>query len=605
METSNCPANGDEEQVTSSTHDVTSTSHNQGDGGACLLPSDEQKVNSSSSKIEKEEYCGGENTLEARQTQDSSSSSSPGVSDGSSQVCRCEQLVEDGSTVSNAAQLENEEEEGERDSKEDVNTLSSTPEATHHDVTTTIAAEARQTQDSSSSSPPDRSDGGSLASCKEQRVQDGSTVSDAEQLNKKEEEGKRESKEDVDTLSPSPETMQQDVTTPIAAEARQTQDSSSSSPPDRSDGGSLASCKEQRVQDGSTVSDAEQLNKKEEEGKRESKEDADTLSPTTEATQHNITTTLGLRRRRQETSAESTVSYVEPHNEEEVEVKDSKKVDGEEHVQSSSLGAEAQQEDVSKPKDWLKYTFLLLGVILLVFCIACWLYTSPQPEPKEEGSVDIFRREFEKVKSHFPSQRAELWKRSKIHVEKHLQTAQPTEPVSMILTSGRRAERTLHCLASHMASAFSSAHNATVLHIDGTSEAKLDSDQAKLDIDNKLRDAFEGDKRAAVIHRFEELPPGSTLIFYRYCDHENAAFKGASLIFTVLVEEEELRSNLSLSAVEEIVQDHIQDKFLSSDLPASFDKMDMDKLGGLWSRISHLILPVAAEECIELQGCAI
>ncbi|XP_036375923.1 torsin-1A-interacting protein 2-like, partial [Megalops cyprinoides] len=489
------------------------------------------------------------------------------------------------------------------DSNEDVDTLSPTPEATQHDVTTPIALEVQHTQDSTSSAP-DRSGGGFLVSYDEQRVQDGSSVSDAEQLHKKEEEGKWDSNEDVDTLSPTAEATQHDATTPIALEVQHTQDSTSSAP-DRSGGGFLVSYDEQRVQDGSNVSDAEQLNKKEEEGKWDSNEDVDTLSPTPEATQHDATTPIGLRHRRQETSAESTVSHAEPHNEEEVEVKDSKKVDGEEHVQSSSLPAEVQQEDVSKPKDWLKYTFVALVVTVVAVCIAHWLSTSPQPEPQEEGSIDIFRREFEKVKSHFPSQRAELWKRSKIHVEKHLQTAQPTEPVSMILTSGRRAERTLQCLASHMAAAFSQAHNATVLHIDGISEAKLDSDQAKLDIDNKLKDAFEGDKRAAVIHRFEELPPGSTLIFYRYCDHENAAFKGASLIFTVLVEEEELRSNLSLSAVEEIVQDHIQDKFVSSDLPASFDQMDMDKFGGLWSRISHLILPVAAEEPIERRGCAI
>ena len=133
--------------------------------------------------------------------------------------------------------------------------------------------------------------------------------------------------------------------------------------------------------------------------------------------------------------------------------------------------------------------------------------------------------------------------------------------------------------------------------------AGQDSNQVKFDIDDKLRRAFEGDKPVAVIHRFEELPPGSTIIFYRYCDHENAAYKRASLIFTVLLPQEAVGHEHDLKEVEEMVEDHLKDKFLSSDHPASFDSMDTDKLSGLWSRISHLILPVAAEERMEQRGC--
>ncbi|XP_071403037.1 torsin-1A-interacting protein 2-like isoform X2 [Centroberyx affinis] len=230
------------------------------------------------------------------------------------------------------------------------------------------------------------------------------------------------------------------------------------------------------------------------------------------------------------------------------------------------------------------------------------LHCESPPEKTDVRKVDIFLRELEMVKTRFPNQHPELWRRSKIHLARHLQTAQPTEPVSLILTAGRRAERTLHCLAQGLASAFSAALNASVLHIDGASKASQDSDQVKLDIDRQLRAAFEGDKPVAVIHRFEELPPGSTLIFYRYCDHENAAYKKTSLIFTVLLGgEEELHTQLGLSAVEEMVDDQLQNKFLSSGHRIAFDSMDLDKYSGLWSRISHLILPVAAEK--EHGGC--
>ena len=251
-------------------------------------------------------------------------------------------------------------------------------------------------------------------------------------------------------------------------------------------------------------------------------------------------------------------------------------------------------------------TFLILGIVVLTFAILVHLLSQSESPPQKDDvrQIDIFLRQMEKVKTQFPTQRAEVWDRSKIHLLRHLQTAQPTEPVSLILTAGIRAERTLHCLAKGLASAFSSALNASVLHIDGASTASQDSDQVKLDIDSKLQGAFEGDKPVAVIHRFEELPPGSTLIFYRYCDHENAAYKKTFLIFTVLLgEEEDIPAKSRLSAVEEMVDDHLQKKFLSDGQPVSFDRMDLDKYGGLWSRISHLILPVAAEKRMEHEGC--
>ncbi|XP_048832562.1 torsin-1A-interacting protein 2-like isoform X4 [Brienomyrus brachyistius] len=244
-----------------------------------------------------------------------------------------------------------------------------------------------------------------------------------------------------------------------------------------------------------------------------------------------------------------------------------------------------------------------LVAVLAVIYIQLGFRSSPPPVPSK-GRAEIFHEQIGSVKLNFPSQRAALWQRSEIHLTRHLDSKRPTEPVSMILTSGRGAEKTLRCLAVHIAKALSAALNASVLEIDGTSKALLDSDQVKLDIDEMLKTAFGMNKGPAVIHRFEEFPPGSTLIFYRYCDHENAAFKEASLIFTVLLEEvEQLEPQMSLSDVEEMVQDHVKDKFLSSTEPAAFDKMDVDKLGGLWSRISHLVLPVAAEKDIELEGC--
>nr|XP_057928188.1 torsin-1A-interacting protein 2-like [Doryrhamphus excisus] len=247
---------------------------------------------------------------------------------------------------------------------------------------------------------------------------------------------------------------------------------------------------------------------------------------------------------------------------------------------------------------------IAVGMVVLVAILVQYLLQPEPPIPSSASQIDIFLREMDKVKTRFPQQRPELWSRSRIHLKRHLLAPQPSEPVSLILTAGVSGRTTLRCLAHELSSAFSTAVNATVLHIDGASKVGEDSDQVKLDIDGQLQGAFEGDKPVAVIHHFEQLPPGSTLIFYRYCDHENAAYKKTFLIFTVLLEDEkEIPVGASLSTVEEMVDDHLQKKFLSHDHPVAFDKMDLDKYGGLWSRISHLILPVVAEGKMEQEGC--
>ncbi|XP_061680785.1 torsin-1A-interacting protein 2-like isoform X2 [Syngnathoides biaculeatus] len=221
--------------------------------------------------------------------------------------------------------------------------------------------------------------------------------------------------------------------------------------------------------------------------------------------------------------------------------------------------------------------------------------------PSRSVRLEPFADLFSQLEARFRNQRPELWKRGRTHLEKHLKSTKPTEPVSLILTSGRSGQKTLSCLAEGLASAFSSALESSVLLIDGAGKAGLESDEVKLDIDGQLQAAFSGNRAAAVIHRLDELPPGSTLIFYRYCDHEHAAYKEVFLLFTVLLPQDEVSGNLGV--VEELVQDYLKDRLVAPSSHMGFNEMDTDKFGGLWSRISHLVLPVVAEEEVEQNGC--
>lgn len=260
---------------------------------------------------------------------------------------------------------------------------------------------------------------------------------------------------------------------------------------------------------------------------------------------------------------------------------------------------------------WCLWGLVRLVVLLVLFVIGTLLIYKIVPllqdmtrgggQSSRAVKPERFADQLSDLQTQFPSQRPELWKMSRIHLEKHLKTAHPSEPVSLIFTAGQKAERTLQCLARGLAASFSSALNASFLDIDGKSKAGQDSDEVKLDIDSQLKAAFEGEKPAAIIHRLEELPPGSTLIFYRYCDHENAAYKRVFLLFSVLLPQDEIPKEKSLKEVEEMVQDYLKERLVDTGGETSFNIMNNDKFGGLWSRISHLVLPVVSE--VEEKGC--
>ncbi|XP_069837270.1 torsin-1A-interacting protein 1-like isoform X2 [Dendropsophus ebraccatus] len=255
----------------------------------------------------------------------------------------------------------------------------------------------------------------------------------------------------------------------------------------------------------------------------------------------------------------------------------------------------------------MKYLVLTL-LLFLLGGLAAVFYTSPEsvleminqgklkfvagPQVKKDLTVD-----FENLTRIFTNQSPIMWNRSRRVLERHLEKWDGnTEPAIILLTGAKDAEQTLLCLGTRLADVYSSSLSGDRIVISGSDWASGSNEKVKEFIDDQLSASFQGSARAAVLNRIEMLPAGSLLILYKYCDHETAVYKNVMLLLTVLLDDPTLDQDMPLTELEEKVRAFLIQKLINSKTKPSHDGMDEDKFSGVWSRISHVVLPVYSEK---------
>ena len=224
-------------------------------------------------------------------------------------------------------------------------------------------------------------------------------------------------------------------------------------------------------------------------------------------------------------------------------------------------------------------------VILLVLAGVCIFVAislaPPEPEMKTDFDfVKIFENKITELQSSFTNQTDRFWRLLKNRGMAHLRNTNPPQPLVLLLAAPPAAHDVVDCLATKLAQVLDPKHKRALAMIDGTEEKRYQGDKAKKKMDNLLIKKFKEGHRAALVHHLELLPPPSPLLFYSYCDDQNAPHKHVAIIFTVHLPAEPDPS-LSPKEAEGTVE-----KYLSNQV---WGREDQDAVAALLSRIADTV----------------
>lgn len=237
-------------------------------------------------------------------------------------------------------------------------------------------------------------------------------------------------------------------------------------------------------------------------------------------------------------------------------------------------------EQTANFKDISKGVVIFLA--LAVMCLVAAILVGPA-EPEMKTDLDfpkIFEKKLGSLQSLFTNQTDRFWRILKNRGLAHLRNTNPRQPLVLLLAAPPPAHDVVDCLATKLAKMLDPKHKRNLAMVDGTVERSKEGTEVKKKMDDLLIEKFKKGHRAAVIHHLELLPPPSPLLFYSYCDDQNAPHKRVAVIFTVHLPRE---PDLSLPANE---AEGTVEKYLSDEV---WTKEDQDAIAALLSRVADTV----------------
>ena len=233
-------------------------------------------------------------------------------------------------------------------------------------------------------------------------------------------------------------------------------------------------------------------------------------------------------------------------------------------------------------------TFLVVAIAIIGFSVV----NSEQPQcPGCDSNYDfvkIFENGLQELQTNFTSQTERFWKILKSRGLAHLRTKSPRQPLVLLFMAPPSAHNVADCFTKNLAAKLDPKHSKELTTIDGKDYQTSPGHEAKEKLDKVLSGALQSGHRATLVNHLELLPPPSPLLFYSYCDNDNAPFKHVAILFTVHLPNE---PDPSLSAVE---TEGLVEKFLSSEVWSN--AYNKDAVAALLSRITDTVVILSGED---------
>ena len=226
---------------------------------------------------------------------------------------------------------------------------------------------------------------------------------------------------------------------------------------------------------------------------------------------------------------------------------------------------------------------MLAGILLVVaflLVILAILIVPEKPERKPFVLPIIFENKIKELQSSFTNQTDRFWRILKNRGLAHLNNASPSQPLVLLLAAPPAAHSTVDCFAKKLAEGLDPEYKRMLATIDGREERSYPGEDTKKKMDDLLKRRFKDGHRAALVHHLELLPPPSPLLFYSYCDDQNAPHKHVAIIFTVHLSVEP-DASLEPKEAEGTVEKYLAD--------IVWAKEDKDAVAALLSRVADTV----------------